>query len=197
MTKFYVYTLISDDPDDRNCIYVEEQNLRGFARQEFSPATHVYSGVSVEAKDVQKANEVYNTFGAEADGEIILEDEPHSTALKRKAFEARKHIDPHSLEGFKENLLAAKNALEELQMQSLVMSVLQNLEQINKHTIRLAKLIRSHNETSPEITVETIYERLRANFIRKFKKDFHFKKRDDDDSPPQGPSIYPGGFGNF
>lgn len=157
MNKFYVYTMQSEEAESRSCIYVDEQIVNQFAQLQFKPDLMEYSGVAIEADTPHEAHEIYNNLQG---GEILSAEEPKVTFLKRRAHEARKIQDLRNALG------QAETAAARLALTTYAKSCTRDVLDINKHISRMAELVRKISKSSPEVSVEEIYERFKQQYIQ-------------------------------
>ena len=162
MHRFYVYTVKDINPLDRDCIYVNEEQVEQFAIAEFRPDRMDYSGVLIEADDAHHAHEIYNTF---SDGEILWAEEPLATVAKRRAFEARTKLAKSMLK----DLDKAERAAARLALNALIEGVTLNIEKINKDISYMSRLVRKLSSASPHMTPEQIYKKIKKQYVEQFK----------------------------
>lgn len=168
MTKYYVYHVKHDDPEQRIQAFVEDPMV--FALSVFNPATMEFSGVFVEANDSQSAQQVY--LHPQENDVFVSCDEPRPTELKRRAFESRLRLMQSKLKELKESLGQAEVEARKLRTQSLILEIANDFNRLAVRISELARTIRAtaDSENKNKFSDEQIYERLIQKYAEQLPK---------------------------
>jgi hypothetical protein len=166
MNKFYVYAVKDEGTDNvGKYIYINEENIEGFAENEFNPYVMDYSGVVVEADNPQHAHEIYMSFGQ--DGNIFWTDEPTCTMNRRRVYDARRRmLKAQQFRELQQALKQSEQTANRLAAHAFAKGISLDLIKINTRLCRLAELIHSMFKGQSECTVEQLYDRLRKQYIQ-------------------------------
>lgn len=165
MTRYYVYTVKSKDPNERNNALVEDPFM--FALHEYNPETMEFSGIFVEAQTPLEALNIY-LHPSEKDVFVSC-DEPKPTELKRRAYESRARLTKTKAELTEDQLTIRK-----LRIQTLILNIANELSRLAIRASELARLIKetSNAPNKDEFTDEQIYNKIIEKYaeqIRGFK----------------------------
>lgn len=152
MTRFYVYTSAKDELE-----FVEADSIEQFAEHEFDPTSMVFSGVAVDANDLNDALKLYQ-HPTSAIGEYIMVDEPQATMTKRRFVEAKSGIE-QSFDKVKARLEYLRACLK---MQAATMKMHEANTLLNDASQALVE-IYGHPEDMP---ANAVFERLTEAAIK-------------------------------
>lgn len=83
MVRFYVYLSAKNELE-----FIETNSMERFAAYEFDPALHTFSGIAVDADDIDKASKSYQ-HPTSTVGEYIMVNEPQATVARRQIADSK------------------------------------------------------------------------------------------------------------
>lgn len=173
MTRYYVYTIKSENPDERNNAFVEDPFV--FALNQYNPETMEFSGVFVEASTAIEALNIYMHPG-EADVFVSCE-EPKPTELKRRAYESRARLTKPTPELTQDQL-----EIRRLRAKALILDIANELNRIATRASELARLVKETSDApnKDQFSNEQIYDKIMAKYgeqLRELKYRQRFDKK--------------------
>jgi len=173
MTKYFVYAVMGNTPENRTYAYVASEDAAGFAINGFKPATMTYTGIMVEADSPLKANDVYNR-PTEHGGDFIMADEPKEIVMKRKAYDAQQRLVANFMPELKDKLQELLHLTSRATAQQIAVRIAHQLTDLNATLSELARQIRAASADTPELNAEAIYERIKQTYIERFFAEFKY-----------------------
>ena len=169
MTKYFVYAVTGDLTREQSYAFVIDDKAAEFAPEGFRPAIMTYTGIMVEADSPKEANEVYNR-PTEYGGDYMMADEPVEMVLKRQVYDAKRRMLPE----LKDALRALVQASSKSSAQILSVRLAQQLIDLNASMSRLARLVQQTRVSTPELSVEAIYDRIKKSYAERLFNEFKY-----------------------
>jgi len=153
MNTFYVYTT-----KDNSLEFIESESLPGFAAHEFKPEAMTFTGVAVEADDLNEAFQIYMNPAC-GFGEYTMTDEPQETFSRRQLANAQTALQA--------SYQSADQKLQYLRVCMKLKAARFKMDEANRLMNEISQdLFKLHN--NPEAnSPELIFEKLASATIEK------------------------------
>lgn len=149
--KFFVYTI-----DKNELEFIEEEAVERFAASGFDPDIMEFSGIAIEANDIEDALSIYHNPGC-GFGEYILSTEPAATVVRRQIREASN--------GIEESFTLAKSQLDYLRLMLKMKLAAARLQEISNLISEVSDGLHAVYGRPKHITPDVIFDRLSETTI--------------------------------